>query len=383
MRLMYVQDSLGTGGAERSNADLWYYLKDQSNITLKIVVLEHRKEGIEEEIINAGFDVDFLKNANFISQVKCLASIINDFKPDIVQSVLFKSAIRVRLAKKFAHFFHIEYIVNCSYSKIRYKDPKINAAGLTFFKYVNRFTQFEGVDHFVAITQEVKNHTFQHLKINPDKISVIPRGRKENIFLSDKIEIRNNIRKELDISDDSVLFVHVGRQEYQKAQTDLLKAIKLKDQELNELNSYFIFCGRKGNLSKEIEDYLDNNNIKTPIAWLGHRNDISKVLLAADVFVFPSLFEGLGGSLIEAQAAGLPIIASDIKVFEEVIKENFNAKIFQTSNVADLAENLKLLASSEDLRDEYGINSLKHFHEKFQLGDIHQRILNLYKKLVS
>lgn len=383
MRIMFVQDSLGTGGAERSNANLWYFLKEQPDIDIKIVVLEHRKEGIEEEIINAGFDVTFLQNGNLLSHAKKLACFIKKFKPDIVQSVLFKSAIRVRLAKRFTKFFHLEYIVNCSYSEIRYKDPQINTTGLTFFKHVNRFTQSGGVDHFVAITQEVKNHASQHLKISPSKISVIPRGREENLFISDKVEIRKSIRKELNVPDDSVLFVHVGRQEYQKAQTDLLKAVKLKDRELNEFNSHFIFCGRKGNLSKEIEEYLNVNNIKTPIDWLGHRSDIPKVLLAADVFVFPSLYEGLGGSLIEAQAAGLPIIASDIKVFEEVVKENFNAKIFETSNESDLAEKLTLLASSKELRTEYGNNSLKHFYQNFQIEDIHRRILDLYKNLVN
>lgn len=381
MKLLFVQDSLGTGGAERSNADLWYYLRDQQNFAIKIVVLEHRKVGIEEEILQAGFDVNFLKDSNFLSQVKAIAAIVKDYKPDVVQSVLFKSAIRVRAAKQLISFFHLEYIVNCSYSDIRYKDPKINNSGLTFFKYVNRYTQSRGVDHFVALTEEVKNHASNHLKINPAKISVIPRGREANQFLFKKDEIRAEFRKELGVPENAVLFVHVGRQEYQKAQIDLLKAIKLKDEEFRTCNAHFIFCGRNGNLSVEIEKYLRDNNIHTPINWLGHRSDIEKILLAADVFVFPSLYEGLGGSLIEAQAAGLPIIASDIKVFEEVVTENFNAKIFETANAADLAEKLIEFAFSEELRKEYGINSLKHFNAKFQIADIHGRISNLYKNI--
>ena len=383
MKIIFVQDSLGTGGAERSNADLWYFLRNQPDVELKIVVLENRKVGIEKEIINAGFDVTFLKKGNFLSQVKSISAIIRDYKPDIVQSVLFKSAIRVRMAKRFTSFYHLEYIVNCSYSEIRYKDPKINNKGLTFFKYVNRFTQSKGVDHFVALTKEVRNHAVEHLKIKPSKISVVPRGRSKNEFLSKKSEIRDGLRKELNIPANAILFIHVGRQEYQKAQTDLLKAIKSKDKELSDLNAYFVFCGRKGNLTSEIEELIKKEKIETSIAWLGHRNDIPKLLLAADVFVFPSLYEGLGGSLIEAQAAGLPVIASDIKVFEEVVKKDFNAKIFRTSNVSELSDLLFLFASSKDLRDEYGKNSLTHFEEKFRIEDIHQQILNLYKKLRS
>ncbi len=383
MKLIFVQDSLGTGGAERSNADLWYYLREQDGIELKIVVLEHRKVGIEKEIIDAGFDVTFLKKGNLLSQSKSLASIIKEFNPDLVQSVLFKSAIRVRLAKKFTSFFHIEYIVNCSYSKIRYNDPKINNAGLTFFKYVNRLTQSNGVDHFVALTNEVKDHASKHLRINPSKISVIPRGRSENAFIDSKMQIRNEVRQELKIAQDEIIFIHVGRQEYQKAQTDLLKAIHSVDENLKSSKAHFIFCGRKGNLTEEIEEFLLKNSLQTPVDWLGHRSDIPKVLLAADVFVFPSLYEGLGGSLIEAQAAGLPIIASDIKVFEEVVQENYNAELFKTSDIEDLAAKLQLMVNSPELRYKLGANSLRRFHEKFQIEDIHHRILNLYKKLAG
>ena len=382
MKLMFVQDSLGTGGAERSNADLWYFLRQQPDLKIKIVVLEHREVGIEREIVDAGFDVTFLPKGNFIKQVKKLAAIIEDYKPDIVQSVLFSSAIRVRAAKKFFNFYHLEYIVNCSYSEIRYKDPKINNSGLTFFKYVNRFTQNFGVDHFVALTNEVKNHASYHLKIKPEKISVIPRGRDENKFLDEKNEISKVIRKELNLSEDEIVFIHVGRQEYQKAQTDLLRAIQKVDEELSSQKVSFIFCGRKGNLSHEIENYLSSHTFKTPIHWLGHRSDIPKVLLASDVFVFPSLYEGLGGSLIEAQAAGLPIIASDIKVFEEVVEENFNAKLFEVSNIDDLAKNIQLMAFSEKIRKQYGDNSLIHYRNKFKIQDIHHRVLNLYKNLV-
>ncbi|MCH4823804.1 glycosyltransferase family 4 protein [Gramella lutea] len=383
MKILYVQDSLGTGGAERSNADLWYYLQSQPDVHLKIVVLEHRKVGIEQEILEAGFDVTFLKNGNLISQARNLAGIIEEFEPDLVQSVLFRSAIRVRLAKQFISFFHLEYIVNCSYSKIRYNDPKINNLGLSAYKYLNRYTQSKGVDHFIALTEEVKNHASNHLKIKPSKITVIPRGRSKNRFLAEKDLVHKEIREELNIDEDAILFVHVGRQEYQKAQTDLLEAIYLIDDELKKLKSHFIFCGRKGNLTSEIKEYLNNNDIQTPIDWLGHRNDIQEILLAADVFVFPSLYEGLGGSLIEAQAAGLPIIASNIKVFEEVVREDFNATLFETSNTKDLAAKLKFFATSKELREKYGKNSLENYNEKFQIDDIHNRIFNLYKDLIN
>lgn len=380
MRILYVQDSLGTGGAERSNAEMWYFLKEKKNVTLKIIVLEHRKVGIEDEIINAGFDVTFLKKGDFIKQVFQLKSYIKEFNPTIVHSVLFKSFIRVRFAKLLTNFFHLESIVNCSYSEVRYKDPKINSIGLTFFKYVNRFTQNFGVDNFVALTKEVKNHTIEHIGANPDKIKVIPRGRRENMYLPRKEECRKIYLEEFNLEDTDTILIHVGRQEYQKGHMDLLRAIKSKDEELNNENSVFLFCGRKGNATEEIQKFLSINKLKTRIFWLGHRHDVNKLLVASNIFVFPSLFEGLGGALIEAQAAGLPIICSDIKVFEEVVVKDSNALIFKVENETELASCLLKMGSSKNLREEYGKQSLRNFKSKFLIDDIHEKMYTLYKE---
>lgn len=382
MKILFVQDSLGTGGAERSNAELWRFLRDEKHEQVKIVVLEHRKVGIEKEIRDQGFDVTFLSGLNFLEQVLQLKKIITAFKPDIVHSVLFSSVMRVRAVKTLIDFRHIESIVNCSYSPIRYKDPQINSLGLSAYKFVNRFTH-HSTDKFVALTEEVKDHSIEHLKIDPERIQVIPRGRDSNEYLPYRSEFRKKFISELGIGEDSLLVVHVGRQEYQKGHMDLLKAINQAGDELESHNVKMIFCGREGNATREITEYLASTPSKIEIFWLGHRSDVKQILSAADIFVFPSLFEGLGGALIEAQAAGLPIICSDIKVFEEVVEKNQNALLFQSNNFRDLASKLIYLSKSEDKRREMGKHSLLNFQRKFNIDDVHNRMYSLYKKVIA
>lgn len=383
MKILYIQDSLGTGGAERSNAELWYYLRKKSDVQLKIVVLEHRKVGIEKEIIEAGFDVIFLKNQNFLKQVSQIRNIIKSFNPDIVHSVLFRSAIRVRSARFFTKFCHLESLVNCSYSPIRYQDPKINNTGLTIYKYINRLTQSSGTDKFIAITNEVKNHGIEYLNIPSNKIEVIPRGREENGFINKKTQLSQNLRKELFINDNGPIFIHVGRQEYQKGHLELLKAIKLKEKELQDLECHFIFCGREGNATEELQEYIRSKDLKMDIHWLGHRDDIKSLLPASNIFIFPSLFEGLGGSLIEAQAAGLPVICSNIQVFEEVVNNGENALMYKLGDEKDLADKMLELSRSKKKQKFMGEKSLENFKEKFQIEDIHKMMLNLYKGIVE
>lgn len=383
MKLLFVQDSLGTGGAERSNAESWYDLRERKNLKIKIVVLEHRKEGIEKQILQDGFDVIFLKNGNFLSQVAQIKKIIGEFLPDIVHSVLFRSAIRVRTARFTQKFYHIESLVNCSYSPIRYQDPKINKTGLTIFKYINQLTQAKGTDKFIAITEEVKKHAIEHLKVAPIKVEVVPRGRAENPFLNEKDEARKKIISELGISESTVLFIHVGRQEYQKGHMDLLKAIERIGEELVNKNFHFLFCGREGNATYEIKEFLKDKSFSSHLHWLGHRHDIPELLSGSNIFVFPSLFEGLGGALIEAQAAALPVICSDIPVFEEVVTNNNNALMFRVTDPHDLALRLIQLGSDKELQSKMGKESLKNFRNKFLIKNIHERVFNLYKTLVQ
>lgn len=382
MKILFIQDSLGTGGAERSNADLWYYLREKQ-VNIAIVVLEHRKEGIEKEIIDAGFKVTFL-NGTSLKQISEMRHIIRDFKPDLVHSVLLKASFKVRILKLFMEFKHVESLVNCSYSKIRYADPKVNTLGLRFSQFKNITSQRLGTDYFIAITEEVKRHAIENIQIPDRKIKVIPRGRKTNLYIDGegRESARRELIKELGLNDQAVIFTHVGRQEYQKGHMQLLQALS-KRSVILEKNIIFIFCGREGNATPEIKSFLENNPIPHDIYWLGHRNDIQKILAASDVFVFPSLYEGLGGALIEAQAAALPVICSKIPVFFEVIKNNENAFMFEIDDHIQLLAYIKELSENKGLRDRMSKKSLENYNENYRVNTIHFKVEQFFKNIIN
>jgi glycosyltransferase involved in cell wall biosynthesis len=382
MKVLFVQDSLGTGGAEKSNAELWYFLREK-NIEIKIIVLEHRQKGIEKEIIENGFDVTFINNQNVWQQVNSIAKIIQSYQPDLVHSVLFRATLRTRFAKLKTKFFNVESLVNCTYEKVRFSDPKVNKWTLYLYKFLDRISQRNGTDKFIAITNEVRKHYIHNLKVDPSKIEVVYRGRKDNFFLENQAEWRKKFNAEFQFQQDDIIISHVGRQEFQKGHLELLEAIKSVDNQLSSAKVKFLLCGRDGNNTKEIEAFLKDNKLNTAVLLLGHRHDVNQILAASDIFVFPSKYEGLGGSLIEAQAAGLPIVCSNIKVFGEVVKDNENALMYQLGNSNDLAEKLLELVYSKELRLKMGKASLQNFKEKFQLKSVNLQILELYNRFIQ
>lgn len=128
------------------------------------------------------------------------------------------------------------------------------------------------------------------------------------------MQIREQIREELTIPSDSYVIGHIGRFNHQKNHLYLLEIFA--DLLKKMPNATLILVGG-GTLQAKIESKIKELQIEKYVKLLGIRDDIHKILQAMDVFVFPSLHEGLPVTLIEAQGAGLPCIISD-SITEEV-----------------------------------------------------------------
>ena len=138
------------------------------------------------------------------------------------------------------------------------------------------------------------------------KVKIIPNAINLEKYKFNET-IRNKLRKELNIENKFVIG-HIGRMAPPKNQKFLLKIFREVKKEKN--NAILLIIG-DGPLRNEIEKEIDNLNIGDSVILLGVRNDVPELLMAMDVFVLPSLYEGLPVVCVEAQAAGLRCMLSD------------------------------------------------------------------------
>jgi glycosyltransferase involved in cell wall biosynthesis len=154
----------------------------------------------------------------------------------------------------------------------------------------------------------------------------------------DQKELRDQVRIELGIPEKSPIILTVARLSSQKGYDYLIPTIPHFLQEFRNL--YFVWVGdgeQKEFLCQQIQEYA----IAERVLLLGHRCDIPRLLQAADLFVFPTYYEGQPFAILEAMAFNLPIIASATNGIPEVIKHQTHGLLTRTGDSCDLLEAIR------------------------------------------
>lgn len=169
----------------------------------------------------------------------------------------------------------------------------------------------------IAPSTEAAEYVFGKGCVRKGKAEILKNGLDLNTYCFNEIG-REKIREEFSISDKFVVG-HIGRFNKQKNHIFLIKIFK----EIKKINTnaVLLLVG-EGELKEEIKEQVKKEGIKNSVIFAGKRKDIPQLLSAMDVFVFPSFFEGMPNTVIEAQSTGLSCLISDSVTKEAKICKN-------------------------------------------------------------
>lgn len=379
-KYLFVINSFLAGGAERSLVELLPHLVD-SGVAPVIACLDYRGIGFEDEVRANGYDVRLLPGASLFAKMRSLRRLIKQEQPDLVYTSLFDADIAGRFAAIGLGIPVVSNLANTAYDPARLADPNIDARRLRIVQLVDGWTSRHLTDHFHAVSQAAKDSTVATLGVDPAKITVAKRGRNASRLGHPSEARRLASRRSLGIAADAEVVVSVGRQEYQKGQIYLVDAFagvvaKRPDARL-------LIAGREGSFSADIADLIERLDLGNVVTLLGHRSDVPDVLAAADLFVFPSLYEGLGGALIEALALGLPVVASDLPALREVVRPGENAELVAPRDVAGLESAILDLLADPEKRERYGVRSRELFDAEFHIETATDNMLRLLARVAD
>lgn len=243
-----------------------------------------------------------------------------------------------------------------------------------FMKHIDRLADWCS-DHILANSQAVLEDT---VKLNPataGKIQVIYNGLQANPYYA-PVQNRQLVRKDLGLSVDKVSLISVGNLIPYKGHAELIAAFAQVSRLHKNLHLYIV--GQDRGIGDELQAQTLSLGIQDCVSFLGLRQDVQHLLSAMDIFVLPSHEEGFCNALLEAMAAGLPCIATNVGGNAEAVIHNKSGLIVEPKDKAALRDALCQLVEDEGLRLRLAQEAYKASGERFSIKSMLQNHLDIY-----
>lgn len=361
LRVLHVISFMGRGGAEMGILKLISGLGDD---------FEHRvctTRGFDAEFVGSHFSKEKVFVAGS-SDLKLqfplfrLARLMRQYRPHIVHSRNW-GAIEAVAAAKLAG---VPVVIHSEHG---YEVDMFS--GLPMRRRLFRRASYAMADATFAVTRELRDFHARQAWIHPRSMGVMYNGVDTQRFAPSR-EARIAMRQELGLPETSFVVGSVGRlvpikdhQTFLKAAATLVK---------NGLDIRVLLVG-SGPERERLQSLASANNLEGRVCFTGDSGRVPELLNAMDVFVLPSLGEGMSNTLLEAMACGLPTLATNVGGNPEIITDNLNGCLFAPGDVAWLASKLELLARDPGLIHQLGTAARNHAIESFSLS----RMLELYR----
>lgn len=246
---------------------------------------------------------------------------------------------------------------------------------------LNRWMYGRFFDGIVAISSAIRDQCRSKPYVRPDRIVVIPSACDVARF-EFGAEVRNEMRAEFGFCAENLVIAMTGRLRPEKGHSVLIAAAPAIFAQ--NPDARLLLVG-SGSMHGELGDTIERQSLQSQIVLAGFRTDVPKCLTAADIYVQPSLSEGLGTSVLEACAAGLPVVASRTGGIPDIIKESETGLLVAPGDPDDLVRGVNRLAGDANLRARLGRNAREYVRANFSIERLvsathqaYQRYLQLH-----
>lgn len=363
-KIIHLIQALDNGGCENM---LLRVLPHLNNFKNEIITLNHRGELAEkfEEKNIAIFNINQKNLLDIFGYFRLLKEIRKE-KPDIIFTYLFHADAIGRLFLQLFTKIKIIPSLRTTYHYKKYWPAR-------FFEKLTKYF----VKDYLANSESVKIFYVENIGVAPEKITVVSNGI--DVAFYDRIKRDENLKESLEIKKEELAIICVANFHINKGHRYLLEAFEKVYFENKNVKLLLVGNGdEKEKLLKQIKNYRSKNNI----LFLGKRSDVPQLLKISDIFVLPTLFEGMSNAIMEAMSCGLPIITTDIAENKELIENKKSGILISTQNATEIQKNVLRLLKNESLRKSLGENARNSIKKLCDLDIIIEKMKNFYNSII-
>jgi sugar transferase (PEP-CTERM/EpsH1 system associated) len=359
IHIQHVLLSLQPGGLENGVVNVVNRL-DSREFRSSVCCLKHAGEfrsritGEETRVYEMGW-----RGGNDFALPLKLARLFRETRPDIVHTRNAESYFYGFLGAKLAG---VPCIIHSEHGRT-FNDRKIRFAVQRWFsKYTNSV---------FAVSERLRRDLVKYTAISAGKIDVLYNGVDLKHF---KPVAREELRHRLEFRPSDIVVGSVGRLVAVKNYSLLLRAVKA----MANNNVVVVLIG-EGSERAALEAQALALGLNERVRFFGHRDDVAELLVAMDIFVLPSLSEGMSNTQLEAMAAGVAVVASDVGGNAEIVQHGVNGLIFPNGDEVQLCKHLNALAANACLRAELAKAGRDRVLSGFTIDAMIRRYEHLYR----
>jgi glycosyltransferase involved in cell wall biosynthesis len=234
-------------------------------------------------------------------------------------------------------------------------------------------------DRFVAVGNEVKRALIAFEGLPARRVEVIYNGRDLSAYDPQKTE-REVVRRELGLAEDAFVVMQVARLNRLKDHPTALRAIGRLVGERPHVRLVLVGDGEDRAL---LEEFVKELHLEDAVLLLGSRDDVPRLLQAADAFLLSSITEGIPLTLIEAMATGLPCVGTNVGGMTEVITAEDTGLLAPAGDDAELARQLRRLVDSPQLGHRLADAARRRILHRFDAATMHEQYRRLYREMTQ
>jgi D-inositol-3-phosphate glycosyltransferase len=239
---------------------------------------------------------------------------------------------------------------------------------------------YRRLNKLIALTHIAKSVHLRSLPVSAKDMVVIPNGVDLSEFSPEKYS-RNKIRQEFHVDADQPLLGSIGRLDRGKGLEELIRSAGEVITEFPDCKFLIVGEATKGqgqSFSGRLRGLIRELGLEDKVILTGFRPDAARILMALDIFAFPSYKETFGMSLLEAMAMGIPVVATDSGGVPEILDYGRCGLLIQPRQSRPLTEAIKRYLKDPGLAKSMAHRARKRVEQEYDLQLVLDRIENLY-----
>lgn len=368
MKILFLSTSMGMGGADQQLLSAARELRARGHDIMIVSLTALGAMGMEARA--EGFPTESLGMARGVPDPRGLVRLVRlvrAWRPDVIHSHMVHANLLARVVRLLAPAPALVSTIH--------NITEGGALLMAGYRVSNTL-----VDHMTIISQAAADRFIRDRIVPSRLLTVIPNGVDARVFAQAAPEAREAMRRSLGLSDEFA-WLAVGRFELAKDYPTMLRAFA----ELRERrpNARLLLVG-EGALQGETEALAAGLGLTPAVRFLGVRRDVPEVMRAADGYLMSSAWEGMPMVLLEAAAAALPIVTTNVGGTGEVVEDERTGFLVPARNPSALATAMeRLMTLSEAQRRAMGDGGRERVMSRYSLNRVVERWEALYREVLE